>query len=180
MKTGRRVNNRITDNRGISLVELIVVIAIMSVMVGVTSLGIGMMFTRDAEYVAVRIDDELTEARTLAMSRAGVYTYVLHTDSTDTEAGYVRIDVTDDAGTTTEFKKVLLDKSVTITATGATFDASGNISIVFDKVNGSVSTVNGTAPSSGTMYTFKVTSTKNSSKTKDVTLVSTTGKHFTK
>ena len=189
MKTGKRARNRI-GNRGYSLIELIVVISIMAVIVGIMSFGVGMMFTRDANYVAVRIDDELTEARTLAMSRDGVFTYVLHADnaSGDHKGGFIRIDQTvvtgvdeygHDITSTTEYKKVLLDKGATIAVTGASLDASGNMTIVFDKANGSVKSVNGSAPVSGDVYTITVTSSKNSSKTKEVTLVATTGRHYT-
>lgn len=166
-----------THNKGYSLVELIVVIAIMAVMVGVMSLGIGMMFTRDANYVAVRIDDMLTEARTASMSREGEFTYVLHIDDYDPKKHYVEIDKT---GETDPYKKVLLDKSTSITVKdNAGNTISGDIKIVFDKANGSVKTVNGGKPASGTVYTIKVVSNKNPSKNKDITLISTTGRHYT-
>ena len=182
MRINGRAKNRI-GNKGYSLVELIVVIAIMAIMVGVTSLGIGMMFTRDANYVAVRIDDELTEARTLAMSRAGISTYVLHID-TDPKKHYIQIMRADkETDTPVEYKKVLLDKSVEIKVVGDISADSGDIEIVFDKANGSVKSIKvagGTSGAvSGVLYTFTVTSTKNSSKTKDVTLVATTGRHYT-
>lgn len=175
-----RAKNRI-GNKGYSLVELIVVIAIMAIMVGVTSLGIGMMFTRDANYVAVRIDDELTEARTLAMSRAGTFTYVLHADNSGSshKDGYIEIVGKDSDENELYNKKVLLDKSVTIATDGVSFDGSDNIVIEFDKAKGSVKSINGTSPAPGAVYKFTVTSTKNSSKTKDVTLVATTGRHYT-
>ncbi len=188
MRTGKRVSNRIGD-KGYSLIELIVVISIMAVMVGIMSLGISMMFTRDANYVAVRIDDELTEARTLAMSRDGVFVYSLHIDS-DTKKNCIRIyklaseadPITD---TLTPYKEVMLDKSVTIAIkntdegsdTDLTPTAGNSLNIIFDKANGSVKKV-GTYSGKG-VYTFTVTSTKNSSKTKEVTLVATTGRHYT-
>ena len=177
-----------TGNKGYSLVELIVVIAIMAIMVGVTSLGLGMMFTRDANYVAVRIDDELTEARTLAMSREGVFVYSLHIDS-DSKKNSIRIyKVTSEADpisdSLTPYKEVPLDKSVTIdiknktdSETTITPSAGGSLNIYFDKSNGSVKKV-GSNSGKG-VYIFKVTSTKNSSKTKEVTLVATTGRHYT-
>lgn len=174
----RRINsarNRI-DNGGYSLVELIVVIAIMAVMVGVMSLGLGMMYTRDANYVAVRIDDMLTEARTASMSRSGMFTYSFHIDSTTPSNSYVKIDQTTDTGTT-EYKRTLLDKSVTVKVNGS--DAN-DFSVVFDKAKGNVKTVeiDGTA-SSDLVYEIDVTSKKNTSKTNKVTLVTTTGRHYT-
>ena len=64
MRTGRRAKkSSISDNSGISLVELIIVISIMVIMTGVMSLGLSIMFSRDTNYVAVRVDDALTETR---------------------------------------------------------------------------------------------------------------------
>ena len=74
MRTGKRVKNRISDNRGISLLELIAVISIMVIITGVTSLSLAFMFTRDANYAAVRIDDALAEARMLSVSQTGTWT----------------------------------------------------------------------------------------------------------
>ncbi len=182
MRIGRRVNNRISDNRGISLVELIVVISIMVVLTGVVSMGLGMMFSRDANYVAVRIDDTLTEARTMSMSREGDVTYTLHIDSDpagDHSGSYVQIKRVDKAGNLVEDKKTALNKRVDITPANVTADGSGNIEIVFDKAKGNVESVNGSAPASGIVYTFTVVSRRNTSSTRVVTLVPTTGRHYT-
>ena len=164
------------DNKGYSLVELIVVIAIMAVMVGVMSLGLGMMFTRDANYVAVRIDDMLTEARTASMSRAGTFTYSFHIDGSSPSNSYVKIDQTTDTGTT-EYKRILLDKRVTVKVNGS---EANDFSVVFDKAKGNVKTaeIDGTARSD-LVYEIDVTSKKNTSKTNKVTLVTTTGRHYT-
>ena len=92
----------------------------------------------------------------------------------------VKFYLVDKTGETDPYKKVLLDKSVNITVKdNAGNDLSGDIKIAFDKANGSVKSVNGSSPVSGTVYTINVESTKNSSKTKDVTLVATTGRHYT-
>ena len=184
MRIGKRVrNNKCPRNRinnvGYSLVELIVVIAIMAIMVGVISLGLGMMFTRDANYAAVRIDDMLTEARTVSMSREGDFSFVLHIDP-DPKEHYVEIRK---SGETDPYKKVLLDKSVLITVTGDNVPTSGDIAIIFDKANGCMKTIDNPGKAdpqkASGVYTFTLTSTKNTSKTKTVTLVATTGRHYT-
>lgn len=188
MRTGRKARNRI-GNRGYSLVELIVVISIMTVMVGLLSFGVGMMFTRDANYVAVRIDDELTEARTLAMSREGVFVYSLYMDS-DSRKNSVKIYKINSEGdplTDPPYKEVALDKDVTITikktdGTVLTPAAGKSLNIIFDKANGSVKSVkkgDDASESGEGVYTFTVTSNKNSSKVREVTLVATTGRHYT-
>ncbi len=179
MRIGKKAKNKLSDNRGISLVELIAVISIMAVMVGLVSFSISVMFSRDASYVAKKIDDELSEARMYSMSKAGEFTFVLHIDS-DTNGNYVRIDKTI-SGVTTPYKTVALDKSVTIAVSGTvstpTPSASGNIEFVFDKANGCVKTVNGSKGEG--VYSITITSAKNTSKVKTVTLVSTTGRHYT-
>lgn len=194
MRTGKKEKNRIKDNRGISLVELIVVIAISATMIGVVSLGVGIMFTRDANYVAVRIDDELAEARMLSMSRNGNFTYFLHYDNDNPASGYIMIlngDATRENNT--EYKKIMFGKSVQITVTGTGMPAgtptSGNIGIVFSKAKGSVQEVGSINPASpykytkssngNGVYTIKVVSTKNSAKTNTVTLTAATGRHYT-
>ena len=173
--------NRKTDERGITLVELITVMAIMVTLTGVASLGMSILFSKEPAYVAAKIDDTLTEARMLSMSKEGTYTYVLHYDNADPTAGYVRIDVTN-AGVTTEYKKVPLEKSVTITVTGTGWPASGDVAITFDKAKGCVKKAgipgSVTTTASG-IYTIAATSTKNTSKTKTVTIVSATGRHYT-
>ncbi len=177
MRTGKKAR-KTEDNRGMSLVELIVVISIMAVMTGILSLGIGMMFSRDADYVAVRIDDTLTEARMCSMSRDGVFTFELHIDGADTKGSYVRIMQSIAGGTPTEYKKVLLDKNVNIKVLGDGTDLGvADVKVEFDKSKGNVKKVNGSLTIKD-VYTFKVTSEKNSSKVKDVTLISTTGRHF--
>ncbi len=177
MRTGIRVKNKIKDNRGISLVELIVVIAMMVVLTGVAGWSISFMFTRDANYVAVRIDDELSEARMLSMSKDGAFTYKLNIVPAS-KGSTVQIMRSVGGAAATVYSEVVLDKSVNIEVTGAGIDTTDDtIEIVFNKSNGSVNTVNGAAATG--IYEIKVTSTRNASKIKTVTLVSTTGRHYT-
>ncbi len=167
-----------------SLVELVVVVAIMVVMTGVLSLGFNMLFAKDAEYVAVRMDDMFTEARTASMSKEGIFTYAFHIDAGNPENSYVKIDQTIkdpddpmDTGTTTEYKNVPLNKSVTVTINGS---AATDLSVEFDKAKGSVKTVkiNGSAVTISQIYSIEVTSQRNTSKKNTVTLISATGRHY--
>ncbi len=180
MRTGKKVDNRIRDNRGISIVELIVVISIMTIMTGVVSIGIGMMFSRDANYVAVRIDDALAEARTLSMSRDGDFVYELNIDNVNHTGSFVSIKQSIGGATATEYRRVLLDKNVSIAVDGdGTAIAGDKITFEFDKAKGNVKKVNGSDADIKGVYTIKVTSLKNHSKVKDVLLISTTGRHYT-
>ncbi len=190
MRTGKKVNSKVTDNRGVSLVELIVVVAIMAIIVGISSYGLGLMFTRDANYVAVRIDDQLGETRTLSMSKGGVYICELHIDDSDpyTESEitiYSTTDKTLPKSSWTREKKAALDKNVSINVSdgGSLSASSGDILFIFDKAKGSVEFVSvepGTWVSgAGKAYSITVTSRRNTSKVKTVTLVGNTGRHYT-
>lgn len=57
------------DNRGLSLVELIVVIAIMAIMVGVGILSISLLFGTQARGCAQKVSSMLNETKTGSLSR---------------------------------------------------------------------------------------------------------------
>lgn len=177
MRIGKRDQGEFLHNEGYTLVELIVVIAIMAIVTGGLAIGISLMFSRDAQSVAVALDDELAEFRMLSMTKAGNYTMTVHTTSDFSKDNKIVIDDEDSA---TDPKEIPLDKKVKITVeqlngTG-TFSSSGgdDIEIVYDKGNGSVKTVGG-VPASG-VYVFTIDT---SNKTATVTLVAATGRHYT-
>lgn len=161
-------------NAGYSLIELIVVISIMAIMVGLLSLGVSVMFSKDAEYAAKIIDDELSEARMLSMSKSGTITMKLHIDS-DPSKNEIEI-----AG-----KKVAIKKSVTIkvkytkkTESGesAIEKTSGDMTFEFDKANGSVKAIEGNSVKD--ICTITVTSSRNTTKVSNVDLIVATGRHY--
>lgn len=57
------------DNRGMSLVEMIIVVAIMSAMISVTGFGISMISGRPAEQCAQKLCSALQHARTITMGK---------------------------------------------------------------------------------------------------------------
>lgn len=168
---------------GYSLVELIVVIAIMTVVVGGAGLSISMVFSRDAQRVAKVIDDELSEARMNTMSTPGKYTMVIHC-AADAHDNYIRIDRELDGTTTNKtvsfdrLANIMITNSDTSVAGLAPYTADTDITIVFDKANGSVKkvTVDGTELS-GDAYYIKCQSTRNASKVSVVKLFAVTGRH---
>lgn len=68
------------DNRGITFVELIIVVAIMSILVGAAGYGLGLISGKPAEECAQKIIFSLEQSRTRAMGKDSV-TYRLHKDS---------------------------------------------------------------------------------------------------
>jgi prepilin-type N-terminal cleavage/methylation domain-containing protein len=91
------------NNKGVSLVELIVVMAIMSVLIGTVSYGISFSSGKQAEECARKIESTLEAMRTASIGKyeiTGVLSY-------DENRGYVftetvKINSNDTTGTTTE------------------------------------------------------------------------------
>lgn len=183
------------NNGGYSLIELLVVIGIASVLLALASMGISLMFNKDAEAIAVKIDDELTEARMMAMSKAGKFYCVLHIDG-DPGDSYVEVFRKKTGETAySSVRKTALNKKVTIdvyedsTLKTSTPAADTNIVFVFDKANGRVKTWDFGVSNPGSfdpetsgtgavgIYKFEIKSRTN--KIDNVFLVSTTGIHYT-
>ena len=79
------------DNRGLSLVELIVVMAIMAVMVGGSVLSISMLTGARARQAAKNMEAQLNDIKTGAMSRAGEYMVVRYIEVTNAnKAAYAK------------------------------------------------------------------------------------------
>ena len=168
-----------------SLVELIVVVSIMAVLTGLISVSVAFMFSKDADYAASAIDDELTEVRMLSMSRSGGFVLIL-----DNTNNALVINKMNGAVIDEEYKRVALKRGAAVAVTGpdgSPVDAvevsfidgttSSGYKIEFDKGNGSVSKINGGGASSG-VYRITATSTRLSSKSSTVNLVTTTGRHY--
>lgn len=68
------------NNKGLSLVELIVVIAIIAVMIGLIGLGIGLLFGTEASQAARKTDAQLNDIKTGAMTRASEYMIIRYID----------------------------------------------------------------------------------------------------
>ncbi|MBO4845637.1 MAG: type II secretion system protein [Lachnospiraceae bacterium] len=64
-----RRKRAITDNKGFSLVELIVIIAIMALMVGMGTLAVSLLTGSEAKQACEKISAQLNEAKTGSMSR---------------------------------------------------------------------------------------------------------------
>lgn len=73
----------VKNNKGFSLVELIIVIAIMVLMVGGAILSLSMLIGADANQSAKKMDAQLNDIKTGAMSRAGEYMIVRYIEVTD-------------------------------------------------------------------------------------------------
>ena len=168
----KRLSRKVND-KGYTLVELIVVISIMAIMVGLLSLGITVLFSKDAEAVARTIDDELSEVRMLSMSKDGKFEMILHIDASNPADNNIVIKKDD-----VPYKTVALKKSASLTVSyGLETKSSGDIAFEFDKGNGSVKSIGGTPFATG-VCTITATASRLSSKTAMVDLVAATGRHY--
>ena len=179
MRTGKKVQDKL-NNGGYTLVELLVVISIMAVMVGGIAVSATMMFSKDAQSVAVTIDDQLAEARMLSMSKAGDYTITIHTESTYSLDNKI---VIDDGDVSTPAVVIPLRKKVLITVNQENGDdsytSSGgeDIEIKFNKSNGGLDYFADPSVTPSGVYVFTIESERG--RQAEVTLVATTGRHYT-
>lgn len=172
-----------SDNHGFSLIELIVVIAIMSILTGGVAFGVNMVFSRDSERCASALNDAISQTRMNAMTRPGDYTLTI-TERTD---GSETVNVCDIKVNDTLVETIYLDGSGNSKKNDLEikFKNSGSplafpVTIQFDKQKGNVSkiTSNGTDCTSDEILCFNATAMRgNSSRNKCVQLITTTGKH---
>ena len=67
------MNKRMTKKAGFSLIELIIVIAIMAIFVGIATLSIGLIRSADTRGLASAINDSLTDLKSYTESHKGPY-----------------------------------------------------------------------------------------------------------
>ena len=68
---------KLWNNKGITLIEILVVVAIMSIAVGGASISISLAYSRDAEKCAKTINSALENTRMMSMSEKGNFTMEL-------------------------------------------------------------------------------------------------------
>lgn len=159
-------------NRGITLVELLVVVAILSVVVGGTGISIALAYSRDAEKCAKSINAAIENTRMLSMSQKGTFEMTL-----DMEQNTITINntVKNDDGTSaeSEYSSENLQNRVKIYVPGD--DSIKSIKVRFDKSSGKVVEMTGDTDDDGVLT---ITSENNNGKKASVVLVKNTGKHY--
>ena len=170
MKKEREKNK--LNNNGYTLIELLVVIGIITVLVGGMSIAVSLIFSKDAAKCAASINDQLSNARMLSMSREGVYTMKVNMDPAH-EDNYVEISTASGG----EYTKIDLGDRVIISfgPDGGTL-GTGTVEIVFDKASGAVRSVDG-SETIADIYLFHIESVRGT-RTSEVELVSGTGRHY--
>lgn len=168
----KKCKESILNHAGMSLVELLLVIAIISIAVGISGIGISLVFSRDCEKCAKTIDGELATAKMNAMAQKG--TFIMTIDA----LGH-SVEVNSSERGTILKETVQSRVTVSFEAIGGTTDLSSaeEISIEFDKSTGKVKTVSsGGATADGTI--FKIHCVNDNGKKATTVLVVATGKHY--
>lgn len=174
LKKQKSVNNRIDKNRGFSLIEILVVIAIVAIMAGAVGLGINFAFSKDCEKAAKSIDSQMNIVRSMSMNQSG--DYVFKVESSDSAK---QIQVLDGAVVNDTVK---LENRVDFTfLVDGIEHTSDYIEIRFQKSNGKVKSISfsdETIESDALPAVVTIHCYNTSGKTSDVVLVTLTGKHY--
>ena len=172
------------NNKGFSLIELIVIIAIMGVLVGGASLGIGLVFSKDAMKCATRLNDSIYDARANSMYKTGKFELIIDNSGSANTATISQTDLTPATSDTVYLDGVDSSKKTTISARFVTeavpeeTDLRLPLNLTFDKAKGNVYSV---VDADGMTYgdgiiVFDITPLRGN-RTAKVQLVTTTGKH---
>lgn len=158
------------QNKGVTLVEILIVVAILSIMTGAAGVGISLLYSRDAESCAKTVNTMLESARMTSLAKTGVYSFTLDTENRrcTVEPG---------------IKEEELPSRVTLTLSSeGSYDISvnKNIEIEFDKSTGKVKrlSADGTEVDIKNMNIIRMHAESSNGKKAAVVLVTATGKHF--
>ncbi len=127
-------------NKGFSLVELMVVIAIMAVLTGLAGIGFGVVTGAKIKTASKEVKSALLDVRTTTMGKEGNYVAVLQDNG---NKKMVSVGKLDEKGKFLSSRDIELDSSIVITAQLSsgekTLDASGLV-FSFKKSSGSFDT----------------------------------------
>lgn len=174
------------NNKGFSLIELIVIIAIMGVLVGGASLGIGLVFSKDAMKCATRLNDSIYDARANSMYKAGKFELSIDNTGSANTATISQTDLTPVTSDTIYLDGEDSSKKTTISARFVTEAVPAGtaislpVSVTFDKAKGNVySVVDADERTYGDgIIVFEIEPLRgNRNRKAKVQLVTTTGKH---
>lgn len=156
--------NKLWNNKGITLVEILVVVAIMSIAVGGASISISLAYSRDAEKCAKTINSALENTRMMSMSEKGNFTMEL--DMTNNMLYIRNSEETEPVATENLQSRVKISSP--------TDEGVSTVTVQFDKSTGKVLSM---SPESSDGI-LRITSENNNGKKATVVLVKGTGKHY--
>lgn len=173
------------DNRGFSLIELIVVMAIIALLIGGTAIGIRILSYTDTEKITKTVDQSLHKLRIDTMSKGNLYHYLFiawNDTKEEYEIGYVTGTVAlngtnwdDGSVSTISNRKGLCSSKVTISYS----DHSIGSDLQEISTSNDVLLLQYYVHSGAFQSNCRMISIVNGSKNTSIHLVGKTGKHYT-
>lgn len=147
-------SNMRSDNQGFSLIEIIIVVAIMATMSGVLGFGLPLITGKPADECASKLSSNLKHAQTLATGKQSVTVEIKNDDAGNIFAQTTSVKVLDNTGTTeTDTQTSIIGVSgVTVEfyvsdgaggvtlATTLSPSSVGAIRLTYDRITGAIST----------------------------------------
>lgn len=127
------------NNKGMSFIEIIIVVAIMSIAIGVGGYGLSMVSGRAAESCARNITSSLQHVRTLSMGKYATYAKLYKSDADGKIYIEVYQRVKEEEGYTAVRNALVGDSTVEVICDGAVL-GSGGVLIGFDRSTGALVT----------------------------------------
>lgn len=141
------MGNKIGNNKGFSFVEIIIVVAILSIVMGVVGLGLGLVNGKPAQSCAQKIASQIQECRTATLGKFRT-TFQLH-KNTENEIVVTKIIQEDGSSTPIETITVVGDRDVKVEycldSSGTTYTELTSASVLafdFDRSSGAFLPVN--------------------------------------
>ena len=168
-KTDRRGGEDMKSNKGVTLLELMVVVVIIGVLAGVAGVSISTIGAASAKKAAVQLNSYLSTVRTKCMTRAGSPSAVIYVEDGEVKGTYYEYKDEDNEYSETD---VITDKRVTVTYSNGTdlpTTEENGLEMKFARSTGKLS-----KPISSGELTFTITG---GGKTYTVTVIAVTGNH---
>lgn len=175
------------NNLGVTLVELLVTIAILSTLVGASTVSLSLIYSKDTEKAARLIDGSIGTLRMHAMNKEGNWYLLLSDDGTAPGVKICR----ELGGVTSIVEEEALPKRIVLSCSkqesGVETDITGPyVKIAFDRGKGSVDTVSvmnnlsnvGSAADPAPPILNIQVKEKNGTRQSDIKLIRLTGKHY--